>query len=144
MRLILTALALTVTYSVAEVVSVDPWEYVCEQVGELKNNPTVCEAVVPPQMIFTDVINIGWVRLEGVYVKGEPYIFIARNAANPMRTIEHEMTHYLMYEAYKLMDNCEHERIARFVAGQPWTEVEQSRYGCGRSTDKDRTTPEED
>ncbi len=136
MKFILGVLILaTGLLSADEVIKVEPFDYVCEQVAIAMDDPDVCEGMAPPQVIITDVINMNpWQPLNGVYVPGEPYVFVSPTGQNPQRTIEHEITHYVLWTKYKLTDKCEHERIARWVAGQPWEKRQKMQYGCYKPT----------
>jgi hypothetical protein len=126
-------LAVTVATAKTEIELVDPFDYVCEEVGNIYSKPDVCEGMPEPIVIVTDAINTNpWLRLNGVYLPGERYVFVSPTGTNPERTIEHEITHYVLHNA-KLVDDkdkCEHERIARHVAGQAWDDPTKARYGC--------------
>lgn len=131
---ILTFLALAASALPQMVYEVKPWDYVCESIGNVYSIDNVCEGISPPLVIYSDVINIGLFggNLNGLYIPGEPYVFVSPLGTNVVRTIEHEMVHYLTHEAGLIgeRDMCEHERVARFVSGQSWEQKIRDRYGC--------------
>jgi hypothetical protein len=102
------------------------FEYVCEQVENIYGEG--CGSLLPPIIVYSRVIELDmWRVLNGVYIPGEPYIFIHPTA--PEATVVHEMTHYVLDSLGLEQDRCRHEEIARFVAGQTdptW----RARYGC--------------
>ena len=142
MKLFLAGLTLagSLALAAAEVQKGDPFDYVCEQVSAVYETSGICSGLEPPEVILSEVLNLNsWTRLNGVYLRGEKYIFVSPTSTNVQRTIEHEMTHYIL-DTLSLVgetDVCEHERVARFVSGQPWTDRQKEQYGCRDSTSED-------
>lgn len=106
-------------------------EYVCEQVQNIYPEAD-CTGLEPPVVVVSSLVDdLSWGQLNGAYYPGESYIFINPNGTHPAKTIIHEMTHYVL-DKLKILtmdDRCEHEAVARFVAGQD-SEAWKGRYGC--------------
>lgn len=104
---------------------VESYAYACEQVQNLYPEAD-CRTIEPPLLILTTLVEeLGaW----GVYMRGEPFIFVTPDNPYLIATIIHEMTHYILFTTGAETDRCRHEEVARFVAGQsrPW----RKQYGC--------------
>jgi hypothetical protein len=111
----------------------DPFAMVCAEL-EL-----ACD-FAPPEIITTKIIQwIGWGGVLGGYVPSEPYIFIDPAGPHMWKTILHEVTHYVAYNA-GIEDGstqesmCESEALARVTASKLTnTEVLSTwreNYGC--------------
>lgn len=100
---------------------------VYEEFGE------ACAGLDEPIVVVSNVIKLDfWRRLQGVYFPGEKYVFIAPDAIEPGKTVIHEMVHYILHMKQLVPDEdkCEHERIARMIAGHPWEDEQKRGYGC--------------
>ena len=139
MRRILAALTLLALVSGAisqTVTKVDSFDYVCEQVADLYENPDVCKDIDAPIVVRSRVLELDfWRVLNGMYIPGEPYVFVHPRAT--MRTVEHEMVHYVLTNAglVAATNLCEHERVARFIAGQAWDDRAKNIYGCQQNAE---------
>lgn len=129
--LLLILLTGCATFKVADV-HYEPqtdFEFVCEQVSNIFPEAS-CEGLDAPIVITSRLIDeLSWGSLNGAYMPGEPYIFVNPVGTNPAKTRVHETTHYVLDRLGLVTDRCEHEGIARFVAGQD-TEEWKIRYGC--------------
>jgi len=85
-----------------------------------------CSTLADPLPVYTTMLEL--LGLNGLYMKGEPYIFI--NPLNPEfeRSRRHETVHYILDRLGLEYDRCTHEDMARKHSGdkQGW----RTRYGC--------------
>lgn len=102
------------------------WEFACAAVEDLGYS---CEELTPPTVVVSEVITL-LPGTRGLYVPGEPQIFIHPRLADPDKTIIHEMVHYIMYKNDNDVDRCYSEEVARFVSGGRWDDEVRELYGC--------------
>lgn len=101
-------------------------------VAEYPNaDATGCETLVAPTVVISEVIEP---YLYGLYIKGEPYIFVTPNAPNITKTTIHESVHYILDNLGLETDRCKHEAVARKISSRLTnTEVDATwakRYRC--------------
>jgi len=106
----------------------ESYDYACLMMSDLFQYDA-CAHMDPPQVIWTQLPAA--VRAYGVYIPGEPYVFVDPLGNHVWTTVIHEMTHYIAYWN-SIDDRCISEELARYVAGQPgeW----RTRYGCVKET----------
>jgi hypothetical protein len=103
------------------------WAYTCSQL-ELINETLTCDGLEPPIVVVTRILSP--MSLYGVYIPGERYVFVNPDSPDPLATLIHEMTHYVLYyNGIDYSQMCLSEEIARFVAGQTGNEW-RKQYGC--------------
>lgn len=92
-----------------------------------------CSEIAPPIVVISQIIDP--YGAHGIYIHGEPYIFINAVTWLPVSEVEiHETAHYVLYEVYGDVEACLSEEVARAVTeiltGVPidmgWPEA----YGC--------------
>ena len=109
------------------------FKFVCEQVQNI-NVAYTCDGLTEPVIVVSGIVRDHQINmfgtLRGVYYPGEKYVFIRDGMLieNEIRTIIHEITHYVL-DFNGLTDRCLHEEYARYVAGQEPDEW-RARYGC--------------
>lgn len=115
------------------------WELVCRRVDKIYdgNQLTACLGLEAPIVIESSIVedfDTPWLHFLGLHYIGEPYVFIRKGLDIEQRrkTILHEMGHYALANL-KLVDDddeCEHERIVRQIAEEPWDKDARAPYGC--------------
>jgi len=112
----------------------DPFGYVCWKVEQMYG--VGCGDLEPPKIVYSKYVNMRGMSY-GLYIRGEKNIYINPQApVNKKTIIEHEMTHYVLYEL-DLIDpkgeRCESERVARLISrgdDDPWNDRVKRGYGC--------------
>ena len=111
------------------------YAHACEELTVTYPVVANCAGIQPPYIIYTKLVR--WrdkidTHTDGMYISGEPFIFVYPNLRDRVRVTIHEMAHYIMYETGvdKGMDVCGRERAARRVAGHMWGAPEKAVYGC--------------
>jgi hypothetical protein len=112
---------------------------VCQQLAIELNAPEVekgCRGLTRPQIVISPIVRqfdrFG-AQVRGMYFKGDKYIFI-RDGLNERQvrdTTIHETVHYVIHNLGYQFDVCEHERLARKIAKNPWDDRVKKLYGCG-------------
>ena len=135
MKKILVVLLLYCTPSQAGLAEVLAYEHACDELTILYPQVMNCIAIPSPMVIYTKLVRYKDKKdktTDGLFVDGEPLVFVYPNLRDRLRVVVHELSHYIMYETGvdKGMDICEKERIARKVAGNRWGPSERVLYGC--------------
>lgn len=94
-----------------------------------------CRGIEAPNVVVTRSIDLksddGY-RIYGLYIQGEPNVYIHPDTKDFGATVLHELVHYINHEAKLGYSRCEGEAKARDLAGHPWGNKEKERYGCTR------------
>ena len=110
------------------------YEFACDELTILYPEVMNCLSVPYPLVIYTKLTRYRDNRdiTDGLYVDGEPFVFVYPHIRDRLRVVVHELAHYIMYETKvdKGMDKCEREKIARKVAGHSWIKSDRILYGC--------------
>ena len=108
------------------------FEATCEKTAELYD--IKCGDLLAPIVVHTEYFNP---RYKGVYVHGEPYVFVKNKPhINYIEVLIHETVHYIVYNRGGGADvsTCDHEEMARKVAsaitGEPIDPNWRWSYGC--------------
>lgn len=110
---------------VEEVRLATPLEVVCSIVA------VDCTGWDEPIVVISHIVPSYY---QGMYYRGEPYIFISPNALNRDATIVHETTHYVLDKLFPGIGKCDSEEYARRVTaiyvGEEYNEDWRKQYGC--------------
>lgn len=92
-----------------------------------------CSEIPEPIVVISNIVPTGYY---GLYLRGEPYVFISSRASLEQirKTIYHETVHYVQVNAEPTIGRCESEEAARKLTakkfGYDYDEEWRERYRC--------------
>lgn len=109
-----------------------PFEQVC---AELQVD---CSDIPEPIVVYSEILDyVGFGGVYGAYIHGEPYVLVSPNSPNIVKTVIHEIVHYVSVKSGIYKSRCSNEGLARVVSSKLTnTEVDETwpeRYGCTRN-----------
>ena len=134
-KLILILLLLFSPAASADMAERLAYEHACDELTLVYPQVMNCLTIQSPFIVYTKLVRAkdrGATTTDGLYVQGEPFVFVHPNIRDRLRVVVHEMSHYIMYETGvdKGMNQCDKEAAARKVAGHRWGPAEKVPYGC--------------
>lgn len=151
MLVIIVALLATAATATEDVETNKTWaqaatSYACDMLHAARNELRCSKDIVPPIIVISYITNDHYYNatgtLRGITYPNEPYIFVRRDmdVEESRDTALHELTHYVLFQIAPLMGRCEHEELARLVAGQDDDTSWRDFYNCGKETTDDNGT----